>query len=110
GPLQIEQTCTDFIVRSSNALPRWLPRLERIWTPNGRLTLRWELRSNGILLSSHQRLWCHSQPDGLLLFPASAPRSPPDEVSAEGKSDRHFEKLNNQFCSGHFCTISRHSE
>jgi hypothetical protein len=26
------------------------------------------------------------------------------------KSDHHFEKLNDQFCSGHFCTISRRSE
>src|SRR6516225_8830754 len=25
-----------------------------------------------------------------------------DEVGAERKSDRHFEKLNDQFCSGHF--------
>jgi len=27
------------------------------------------------------------------------------EVGAECKSDRHFEKLNNQFCSGHFAPI-----
>src|SRR5262249_53420634 len=31
--------------------------------------------------------------------------TPPDEVSAECKPDRHFEKLNDQFCSGHFAIV-----
>jgi hypothetical protein len=32
-------------------------------------------------------------------------QTPPDEVGAECKPDRHFEKLNDQFCSGHFAIV-----
>ena len=32
-------------------------------------------------------------------------QTPPDEVGAERKPDRHFEKLNDQFCSGHFAIV-----
>ena len=32
-------------------------------------------------------------------------QTPLDEVGAECKPDRHFEKLNDQFCPGHFAIV-----
>jgi hypothetical protein len=32
-------------------------------------------------------------------------QTPPDEVGAECESDHYFEKLNDQFCSGHFASF-----
>ena len=32
-------------------------------------------------------------------------QTPPDEVGAKCKPDRHFEKLNDQFCPGHFAIV-----
>ena len=32
-------------------------------------------------------------------------QTPPDEVGAECKPDRQFEKLNDQFCPGHFAIV-----